>query len=138
MPNQMAYRATGTIRVARFVSPSGENTVAESTAGQLPCGISQVGGRDAPVPLNTTSPVQAAISGDSLNVFGEGEVCLLTLGTGGCTAGALLKSDASGQGIALVRGAGTKENYGARAIQAGAAGAMVSVVVMTGVETTPA
>ena len=137
MANIRSYRATGTIRVSRFVTPSADSSVAESNSGDLPVGISQQGGRAAPVPANTTSPVEAAIAGDQLNVFSEGEFCLLTLGVGGCTAGALLKSDNDGQGVALAGTAGTREFYGARAIEAGTAGTLVRVQVLTGSQTVP-
>ena len=123
------YRARGTIRVSRFVNVSGNSTVAEATTGDaLPIGISQAGGRTPPIPDVTTDPVQSAQSGENVQVFTIGEECLLR---GGATfaAGALLMSDADGDGI----GATSGKYHGAVALEAcGGAGELVLVQVLNG------
>ncbi len=79
------------------------------------------------MPLNDVSNSgYAAISGDSLRIFGQGDDCLLTLGVGGATAGDLLKSDANGAGVT----ASTGNKAGARALQTGAAGEKIRVEVV--------
>jgi len=123
------YRASGTIRVSRFVNVSGNSTVAESTTGDaLPIGISQAGGRTPPIPDVTTDPVQSAQSGENVQVFTLGEECLLRAGAA-FSAGALLMSDADGDGIGLTTG----KYHGAIALEAaGDAGELVLVQVLQG------
>lgn len=124
MADAKAYRANGTIRVARFVKidSSDNNSVLEADANERVLGISQIGGRTAPIPTVTTDPPEAAQSGEDVNVHLEGEICLLYAGTGGWTAGGLLKSDADGAGVAIDETAGNKEEAGARALATVSAG----------------
>lgn len=135
-----AYRANGTIRVARFVKidSSDNNSVLEADAGERVIGISQIGGREAPIPAVTADPPEAAQATDSVLVHPDGDLCLLYLGTGGCTAGDLLKSDADGAGVALAEGAGTAEEVGAVALETASAGEYAKVRVRTQTVTTPA
>jgi hypothetical protein len=125
------FVAGGTIAPCRFVSMSAtgqtpaDHTVFQATAGagtegDLVDGISQEGTRAFD---NST---QAATVGDHLRVHGPGDVCLLELGSGGCTAGQLLKADANGKGIACTT---DQDRVGARALQSGAAGTKVRVQV---------
>jgi hypothetical protein len=126
------FVAGGTIAPCRFVSMTAtgatpaDHTVFQATAGagtegDQVDGISQEGTRAFD---NST---QAATATDHLKVYGPGDVCLLELGSGGCNAGALLKSDASGKGIAITT---DQDRVGARALQAGAAGTKVRVQVL--------
>lgn len=133
-PKQMT--ATTTIRVARFVTPDGtnNNSVKESNSGDLPSGISQLGSREAPLPSVTTDPPNAAIAGEPLNVFPNGTQTVLRIGSGGITAGALLKPDNDGNGVALAN-SGT-EAYGARALEAASEGHLCQVEVLIGYKTT--
>jgi hypothetical protein len=131
MPNDAPnFVAGGTIAPCRFVSMSAtgatpaDHTVFQATAGagtegDLVDGISQEGTR-------RFDSADAAIAGDQLKVYGPGDVCLLELGSGGCTAGQLLKPDANGKGIAATT---DQDRVGARALQSGAAGTKVRVQV---------
>ena len=127
-----AYVAAGTIRRARFVklNPSANNQVLEADANEIVFGISQVGGRDAPIPENTTDPPNAAVIGDHLNVHQLGVECLLEAGSGGWAADARLKSDADGKGVAIATTGTTIQHVGARALEAASAGELGRVVVM--------
>lgn len=120
-------RANGTIRVARFVKvdPADNNSVLEADANEGIIGISQIGGREAPLPVVTTDPPQAAQSGDNvlihtLNTAREDVV--LRIGSGGCTAGGRLKSDADGNGVAVATTGTTIQNVGAIALETASEG----------------
>lgn len=126
----MVYTASATILVNRFVKISGDNTVAtQTTSGGNTIGISQDGGRYAPVPSNTANPVEAAQSGETLLVHLEGEpgsYPMLLLGTGGATAGQELMSHTDGKGIPA-----TAAKYvGAKALVAGSAGDTIPVQIV--------
>lgn len=129
------YQTSGSVTVSRFVKISGTNTIAIAGAGDVPVGISQQGGRAAPIPSVTDSPVVAAATGEFCNVFTPGEECQVVIGTGGCTADDLLKPENGGTAIALA-GSGA-EAYGARALETRSAGELCRVRVETGYKTTP-
>lgn len=133
-----AYVANGTIRVARFVKidSSDNNSVLEADANERVIGISQIGGRTAPTPDVTTDPPEAAQAGEHLNVHFVGEECLLRIGSGGCAAGALLKSDADGQGVAIAESAGNKQEAGAMALETASENEYARVVVRAQTVTT--
>jgi hypothetical protein len=67
----------------------------------------------------------AAEANDPLQIFSLGDVCLLTAGSGGWTAGDYLKSDSSGRGITA---SSTGDLVGAIALQA-ASGTGVQALV---------
>lgn len=74
----------------------------------------------------------AAIPGEELQVYGLGEVCLLTLG-GTVLNGATLTSDSSGKGVSITpANSGTVNYVGALAMQAGVSGEQILVQVMPG------
>lgn len=63
---------------------------------------------DAP-PIPQLSGTQyAAVSGENCRVYQPGESCLLSIGSGGCTAGDMLTTDGSGGGITTAPGAGVR------------------------------
>ncbi len=135
-----ALTANGTIRTARFVKldASDNNSILEADANERVVGISQIGSRTAPIPDVTADPPEAAQSGEHCNVHLEGEDCLLMIGTGGCTAGGLLKSDADGKGVAISEAAAAKQEVGAIALETASAGQYARVTVRVGTVTTPA
>lgn len=123
----MIYTASGTILTCRFVKSSGQGTVAQQTvAGALCLGVSQDGGRYAPTPLNTASPVEAAQSGETVNVYdgleGGGKWPIVEVGSGGLTAGGIIMSDTGGKGIAAT---GTGKIVQGIALATGAAGEFI-------------
>lgn len=135
-----AMYANGTIRVSRFVKldTSRNNAVVEGTTNAAVIGISQPGGRVAPIPSVTTSPVEAAQAGEHLVVFQQGESCLLRIGSGGCTAGDLLESDSDGDGVTVAATAASVRNIGAIAMESASAGELCKVQVNISTKTNPA
>lgn len=128
------YTADGDINPCRFVKMDGAAStyfrVLECAAvTDTPIGISQEGSREAPG-LSGASALAAA-AGDTLQVHGLGDECLLELGTGGASAGDLLGPDADGKGIALTPadGGGAEKYIGAIALQPGSAGEKIRVQV---------
>lgn len=131
--NAPVWRANGTIAPSRFVKAdtSGDHLVLQadggsSSKGAEVVGISSEAMKRAPG-LTGSDVAVAAEQGDPLRVYTIGDTPMLKLGSGGCTAGQPLKSDASGQGV--VATAGT-DNIGAIALEAGAAGALVKVQIV--------
>mgnify|MGYP000290540681 FL=1 len=99
----MIYRASATILVNRFVKSSGVGTVAtQTTSGGICLGVTTSGGRAAPIPLNTADPVEAAQSGEDVQVLeGEpGERPEVLVGSGGLSVGGEVMSDTAGKGVA--------------------------------------
>jgi hypothetical protein len=118
--------AGGNINPASFVkiSTAADNTALQAAAAtDLLIGVAQEGTHDAPG--LTGSSAYAATAGKPIQIYGVGDTCLLVLGTGGCTAGQFLTSDASGNGVA----AASTNIVGAMSLEAGVAAAKVRVVV---------
>lgn len=132
MNDPQMFTASGTIIVSRFVAISGDHTVAAAGAGDVPIGISQAGGRYAPIPTVTDSPPNAAISGEHLQVHMPGAAgVLLELG-GTVTAGQKLKPSTAGVGIPVAGTDKLEEDYGAIALRGGASGEKIPVLVWYG------
>lgn len=116
--------AGGNIYPCRFVTLSAAYVVTQCGANGNVFGISQVGTRVAPLPDVTSA--YAAISGEQLGIFQDGDETLLELG-GTVSAGDLLKSDSNGKGVVL--GGSGAENVGAEALEAGVSGNLIKVRV---------
>lgn len=138
MISPRGYLAGGTIPVSHFVQHDGTDdhtaVVADGTAPIL--GISQEGGKYAPLPHIATDPPTAAEEGDSVNVYMPGTYALVYVGNGGVTAGDLVKSDGDGQAVAVAEGSGTKEYVAGRTEQTVAAGGLALVFIAPQVLTT--
>lgn len=132
MDQPKTMQASGTIVRARFVriDPSDNNSVIAAGANTKVFGISQLASRVAPIPEVTTDPPQAAIAGESLQVFGLGQTCLLEA-SGAWTAGDWLKSGAAGVGVAIADTDSAR--VGAIALHATASGELgnVQVIIFT-------
>lgn len=130
-----SLRANGTIRVARFVKQDtgDNNSVLEADANEQVIGVSQMGGRDAPIPTLTTDPVEAAQAGDDLKFHSIGDNCLIEAG-GTITAGAFLKSDADGKAVVIATTGTTLQRYGGYSEEAAADGELFKMVVLPGSE----
>jgi hypothetical protein len=124
-----AFISGGNINPATFVSINGNFQViaAVNNDAQI-IGIAQIG-TDIAVPPGST--VLAAKSGETLQVFGPGDVCLLKV-TSAVTAGQLLGSDANAQGVAINLGSTTVQYFGCRALESANAGEFCRVVVIIG------
>lgn len=118
--------AGGDIEPSRFVklSTTADHTGLQCTANAEPIGISQVGSFDPPG--LTGSATKAAAAGQPIQIFGEGEICLLQAGVSGFIAGDDLKSDADGKGIV----AASTEKVGAKALETVSAGEYGRVQVL--------
>lgn len=117
--------AGGNINPSVFIKQStiANNTALQASTGDVTIGITAQSTEAAPVDGAAT---YHATAGHGVDWYGPGATCLLTLGTGGCAAGDFLKSDSNGCGVTAST---DKDAAGARAIQAGAAGEKVMVVV---------
>lgn len=128
MPLNPNFIAGGDIRPCRFVKGGAADlTVLEADANEAVIGISQEGTKAAPIPSASTL---AAAAGENIGVHGLGEVCLLTLGSGGATRFGYLKSDADGNGVAIATTGTTAQMVGAIALQSGLEGEKIRVQVL--------
>lgn len=120
--------AGGTIRPSRFVkmSTAADFTLLEADANEFVVGIAHEAPRDAPLD-GASANLAESTAPDPVPYYGEGRVCLLTIGSGGITRGAYLKSDADGNGVALA--ASTKQNVGAIALESASEGELARVLV---------
>lgn len=120
------FVATGTIAPSRFVKPNValDHAVQQADAASLPIGISQENMKLAQFDLYAANTAAAA-SGDPINVYTEGEECLLELG-GTVTAGVGLKPDADGKGVLATMGT---DAIGARSLEQGVSGDLIRVQV---------
>ncbi len=128
MPLEKGFRAGGTIRKSRFVviDPSDDSTVLESGANGIIFGIAQEFSRDVPVDDIAGSGVNAAIDGDQIRVFGDGDApVLLELGAT-VASGDHLRSTASGAGQKQTL---ASEPVGAIALESGVSGVLIRVQV---------
>lgn len=93
-----AFVASGNINPSVFVKLDTSNnfSVLQAGANARTIGITSEGTKYAP---GTNSNTYNAVQGDEVTVYGLGDVCLLTIGSGGCTVGDLLESDANGAGV---------------------------------------
>jgi len=118
------FVAGGTINPARFVtlSTSKDQTLLQaSTAGQRVLGIAQTGTKYPPGVTGSTT-VASDTDGDPIMVFLPGERAQLEAGSGGWTAGDLLKTDANGKGITAASTGQVMQWVGAIAEETVAAG----------------
>lgn len=128
-------KAGGTIRRARFVkiSTTENNRCLEADANERVIGISQIGGREAPLPSVTADPPEAAQDDDHVRIHTsntEREDIVLEIGSGGITAGALIKSDADGKGVAAATSGTTLQWVGAVALEAASDGELCKVELL--------
>jgi hypothetical protein len=104
--------AGGNILPSVFCTMDGNSyEVVASVSGDHPIGISQVGTHDPPGVAGATA--YAAVSGQELQVFTEGDVCLLTVATGVTAGQFLMPGSTNGYGIPQTTG----NWYGAVALE---------------------
>lgn len=135
MPNTPPHLvAGGDIYPSRFVKldATAENTGLQATANDLPIGISMEG-TNKPQVEDLSTATLAAAAGQSLRLYGLGDVCLLEAG-GTVTPGDRLKADADGKAVPIATTGTTIQNYGAVALQGGAAGDLIRAFVLIGSE----
>lgn len=128
--NAPMLKAGGTIAPTSFVKISAvaDRTVLQAAANTtVTIGISQVGMKRMPGLAGSDTTI-AAEAGDQIEICSLGDVCLLTIGAGGCTAGDMLTPGASGAGITSAVGAGNQ--VGAIALETVAANAQALVQII--------
>ena len=128
-------QAAGNITRASFVKvyTSANNQVVAAGANDRTIGIAQIGGRTAPLPSETQDPAYAAQANENLLVHtldNQRDDVVLQIGSGGCTAGDELKSDASGYGVVAATGTVTRQNIGAIALETASAGELCKVMIV--------
>lgn len=127
------FQANGTISICRFVkvdaSYAGNRVIQTTATTDVPIGISQQGSKLAPLPGAASTAADTA--GDPIQVYGIGEICLLQSTAAGWTAGDLLTSDASGQGVSAVASGGTGFFFGAIALETISGAALGRVQVLS-------
>jgi hypothetical protein len=131
MPAETVYStAGGDVNPSRFVklSTAADNTVLQAGSNEDVFGISSEAAQDAPLPGASTL---AAAADDPLMIHPDGSVCLLEIGSGGCTRGDYLKSDTNGKGVAAATTGPTAQFIGARALESASAGEFARVQVKT-------
>jgi hypothetical protein len=106
-----------------------------SVAGDIPCGISQIGTRGAPtIELQTSYAGQytgaAGYTGDPIQVRAQADRGVLLVLGSSCNPGVLLMPDASGGGTGVPATVGNY--YGALTEEGGTAGQPVRVTVVIG------
>jgi hypothetical protein len=117
-----SFSAGGDIYPNRFVKLSTNGLVLQCGAGEKAYGISQKGTRRSPY-VDTSG--KAAASGEPVGVYDrDGESCLLEIVAAVSTPGLFLKSDADGKGTPITA---DQDDYGAIALQSGAAGDLIRV-----------
>ena len=129
MANITQYVAGGNISPCRFITQSATApfTAIQAGAGDPTFGISQEGTTVVPIDGYTNaSSVYAATEGLPVPYWGEHDECLIEL-AGTVDVGDLLKSDADGKGV---KGTAGTDKCGARALQGGATGEKIRVVVL--------
>lgn len=122
--------ANGNVTICSFVkldsgTPAPFRVVLCAANTDRPFGISQENAYLPPIPQATT-PQYAAIAGVELKIYGQGCTdVLLAIGSGGCTVGDSLTSDASGNGVT----ASSAQIVGALALDTRSSGELCRVVV---------
>ena len=119
--------AGGNISPSRFVRMgTNNNEVIQSAANQSVVGVSQPNTRAYPT---ADSSQYAAAAGEACEIDMPGTVTRLVIGSGGCTVGDWLESDANGAGIPRTISAGTVRRIGAKALETAAEGQLCQVLV---------
>lgn len=126
------FHAGGTIRRARFVKgdTSNDYTVLEADANERTMGIATDSGRAAAIPSVDADPPEAAQDGEPVELAFPGELALLEVGSGGCTAFDRLKSDGDGKGVAIASSGTTIQQIGAVALADALEDELVEVMVV--------
>ncbi len=122
MPAASNFVAYGNINTCRFLegdvtSLHNYGVLEASDATDKIVGISQEGAHDPPGVSGSTA--YAAVAGQTLQVFQDGDECLLQIGAGGCTQWDWLLPTTGGKGIPYTAATGTIQVIGAQALEAG-------------------
>ncbi len=131
--------ANGNILPCRFLKldATADDRCLQAAANDKIIGISMEGARLPPLSDMVTTNYHA-IAGDPVQIYGDGDVCLVEAGAA-VAVGDYLKADADGKGIPIATAGTTLQRYGAQALQAASgAGVKIRVAVMAGRSERPA
>lgn len=135
MPNTpMRILANGTIRMSRFVryDTTAPHRGLEGNANCKCIAVAQEGSNYPPL-SDLVVGGNAAVAGEYLRIYGNGDECLLECGDT-VTTGDYLKSDAVGRGVPIAIAGTVLQRYGAIAQEDGAVGHLIRVSVLIGSE----
>jgi len=123
----MNLLAGGDIGTSRFVmlDTADEYECLEANANSKIIGISHESNNEAPIP--SVSTYEAAVDGESIRIYGAGDICLLEL-AGTVAHGDYIISNADGKGV-IVSPSAAGQNIGAIAAQSGVSGDKIRVQV---------
>ena len=131
--------AGGNITPSRVVAQntSYDSTVDNASSANQRClGVSQTGTRKAPG--TGADDGYAAIAGAPVQVYMPGDIAPLTIGSGGVTRGQLIKTAASGKGVASATTGQTLQWVHAQALESGAENEVINVLVLPPTPYSPA
>lgn len=120
------FQASANINVSRFVTLSGDNTIATSGLGDNAIGIMHESAWETPIPGADEN--LAVPQYQSKRVYQDTESCELVVGAADVDAGMFLKPDAAGAGIVCAAG----DSYSAVVTQGGLANKRCKVLVQHG------
>ena len=126
--------AGGTIMPCRFVkmSAAADDRGLQAEDNDPLIGVSYDSGRLPPLQdIVVVNP--HAVVGDPIGLYGDGDQCLLELGDD-VVRGNKLKADANGCGVPVAVAGNVLQQYGAIALESGAAGEKVRVFILLGSE----
>jgi hypothetical protein len=125
------FVAGGAVAPSRFVilDATYDSTVTQAGTANIRCiGVSQTGTKEAPG-LTGASANAATADKDMLQVFLPGDIAPLEIGSGGVTRGNMIKTDNTGKGVASATTGATLQWVQAIALESGAAGEIINVLV---------
>lgn len=122
--------AGGIVRPSRFVkvSTAADNTVLEADANEQVCGIATEATRDAPLDGASGEAASSTVGEGNLMYSPEGNVALVTVGSGGVTHGAEVKSDADGQAVLAATTGATKQWVAGIALESALEGELARIL----------
>jgi hypothetical protein len=122
--------ASGDIRPRRFVKVSGADTIAEADANEAVIGVV--------FPYSKAfDSALAASDGTQCPVCVAGQIAEIEC-AGDITVGTFVKSDADGKAVAIATSGTTAQNIGGMALQTGANGLIIRMMIMPQTKVYPA
>jgi hypothetical protein len=136
MTSPLGLLAKGDIYPSRFIKhgTSVPFSALQAGANAIIAGVSHESAKDPPISGASTL---CAADGDSLPYYGPGEVCLVECG-GNVAIGAEVEADSNGKAVAAVTTAATVRQIGGRALEDGASGKLIKILVWPYTKTNPA
>lgn len=118
----------GNIRKARFIklSTAADHTCLEADANERVFGVSVDAAQDAPMPGASENAGEAT---DAMRYYGVGEEATVEIGSGGCAAGTLGKSDADGKAVAAATTGTTLQWIACEFLETAVEGELARVVI---------